>query len=84
MKAENPLHGDEGDPMPELWKDGFTNPEYTAWYERNKPKDLGPPSDFGWVECHGCGVDSDRWDVAQHKPDCPRVCTLERCHWHGR
>lgn len=73
------------DPQPELWVDGKPNPAYTAWMERNKPKDLGPSSDFGWQECHGCGVDSDMWGDprTKHRDDCPGVCIRPTCTFHS-
>jgi hypothetical protein len=74
------------DEHPPLWTpEGAPNPEYKRWREANKPKDLGPSSDFGWQECHGCGVDSDMWGDprTQHKDDCPGVCIQPGCAFHG-
>ena len=41
---------------------------------------LGPPSDFGDVVCHGCGMSSDRGVI--HRPDCPGVCIRQICYYH--
>jgi hypothetical protein len=68
--------------MPPKWIDGQPNPEYNKWYHANKPKDLGPSSDFGWQDCHGCERVSDRWPYDEHAKDCPGVCIRENCDWH--
>ena len=43
---------------------------------------LGPPSDFGWQQCHGCEAGDDR-GVQNHKPDCPGGCVRPQCSYHA-
>jgi hypothetical protein len=45
------------------------------------PSPFGPPSDFGWRTCHGCGGSRDDWGSERHRDDCPGVCVRENCRW---